>query len=93
MRGFDPGTDRIEVSEDGFGGGLLAGVPLFAQQLVVHASGAATAPVGLGQFVFDTTRSLLLWDADGTGAAAAPVALAELRDVTTLATTDIVVVA
>jgi hypothetical protein len=84
---FAAGEDLIQVDAGTFGGGLVAGAPLAAGQLVVHASNQATAPSGTGQFVFNTTSSLLLWDADGAGAGAA-VRLARLVGVTSAATTD-----
>lgn len=89
---FLAGTDRIAVSAAAFGGGLADGVALTAGQLVVKATNAATAPAGTGQFVFNTTSSTLLWDADGAGGAAG-IAVATLTGVLGLATTDIMVVA
>ncbi len=89
---FVAGTDLIQVSAAGFGGGLADDVELTAGQLVVKAGNAATAPSGTGQFVFNTTNSTLLWDADGAGGADG-VAIATLSGVLSLATTDIVVIA
>ena len=89
---FVAGSDRIQVSAAGFGGGLADGVALTAGQLVVKASNGATAPAGTGQFIYNTTSQTLLWDADGAGGLGA-VAIATLTGVATLATTDIVVIA
>lgn len=88
---FVSGTDRIEVSAAGFGGGLAEGVALGAGQLVNKAGSGATAPAGTAQFVFNTTTQTLFWDADGAGGLAG-VAVATLTGVASLATTDIVVI-
>jgi Ca2+-binding RTX toxin-like protein len=89
---FGAGADLIVVSAETFGGGLVAGVPLAAGQLVVHAASTATAAAGTGQFIFNRATSVLLWDADGAGGGAA-VALARLVGVNSLATTDLEVIA
>lgn len=78
------GTDRIEVSALGFGGGLTPG-PLLGPRLVYGSS--ATAPIG--QFLYD--GGLLSWDADGTGAGAA-VAIAQLVGAPLLLASDILVI-
>lgn len=93
IRAFSAGDDVIEVSEGGFLGGLLAGVPLAGFQLVVNNAGSATAPAGVGQFVFDGNDGVLLWDADGDDGEDDAVELAELPGVATLAPEDLVVVA
>lgn len=89
---FTAGDDLLQIDASGFLGGLAGGVPLAAGQLVVQASNAATAPAGTGQFIFNTAKSLLLWDVDGTGAAAA-VKIAKLSGVATLATSDFDIIA
>lgn len=88
---FVRGEDLLRFDASGFGGGLVAG-PLPAGRLVVHASGAATAPAGQGQFVFNTGTSMLLWDADGSGGAAA-TKVARLTGVTGLSTDDFLLIA
>lgn len=89
---FVAGTDRIQVSAAGFGGGLADGVALTAGQLVVQATNGTTAPAGTGQFVFNTTSQTLLWDADGAGGVSG-TAIAVLTGVAGLAVTDIQVIA
>ncbi len=86
---FLAGTDLLEIRAAGFGGGLVAGLPLAPAHLVVVAGATATAATG--QFLFDTTTATLSWDVDGTGLKTA-VALAALAGVAGLATTDFVLV-
>ncbi len=89
---FTAGEDLLQIDASGFLGGLIGGVGLGAGQLVVQASNGATAPAGTGQFIFNTAKSLLLWDVDGTGAAAA-VKIAKLSGVATLSTSDVDIIA
>jgi VCBS repeat-containing protein len=84
---FASGTDEIEVSASGFGGGLTAGGPV---SLVSGADPVATASTG--QFLYDTDNGNLFWDADGTGIGA-PVLIATLSNVPPLAPSDIFVAA
>ncbi|WP_376088599.1 ExeM/NucH family extracellular endonuclease [Roseomonas sp. CCTCC AB2023176] len=65
--GFASGRDVIEISVAGFGGGLAAGA-LDPTRFAANESGRAAAT--FGQFVFETDRDILWWDADGTGAGA-----------------------
>lgn len=89
---FVSGSDRLEISAAGFGGGLVAGAALSAAQLVVKAGNAATAPAGSGQFVFNTTSATLLWDADGAGGVGL-TKIAVLTGVLALTTADFQIVA
>jgi Ca2+-binding RTX toxin-like protein len=89
---FVSGSDRLEISAAGFGGGLVAGAAVAAGQLAVRASNGATAPAGVGQFVFNTASSTLLWDADGAGGAAG-TKIAVLTGVLALTTADFQLVA
>jgi Ca2+-binding RTX toxin-like protein len=66
--------DQIQADASAFGGGLAAG-PLAANRLV--AGSAPAADQAFGQFLYNTLSGQLLWDIDGTGAAAA-VAIARL---------------
>jgi Ca2+-binding RTX toxin-like protein len=84
--------DRIEISAGGFAGGLEPGEPLDPSLLRVGTSNSATTPDGVGQFIFNTTNRLLLWDADGSGLDT-PVGIAVLSGVATLAASDFVIVA
>lgn len=90
--GFAAGTDKIAVSAAGFGGGLTtaAGGFLIANQFVANAAGVATQ--ANGQFIFDSNDDVLLWDVDGTGAAAA-VVVADFANNVNFTATDITVIA
>ena len=88
---WDAGTDLLQIDASGFGGGLAPGaLPL--DRLVVHASDAATSAPGVGQFVFNTATSTLLWDADGSGAGG-PQGVAVLVGIGTLAAADFNIIA
>ena len=83
---FVSGTDQIQVSASGFGGGLIAG------GTVSLVSGSdPTASGATGQFLFDTDDGRLLWDADGTGSGAA-VLIATFSNVPPLAASDFIVI-
>ena len=83
---FVSGTDKIQVSASGFGGGLIAG------GTVSLVSGSdPTASDATGQFLFDTDDGRLLWDADGTGSGDA-VLIATLSNIPSLATSDFAVI-
>jgi len=85
--------DTIQISAAGFGGGLTAGINLGATgRFVANTTGAATSAAGIGQVTFETDTGFLRYDADGTGAGAA-IAFAVLTGFTTLAVTEIVVIA
>jgi Ca2+-binding RTX toxin-like protein len=69
---FAHGTDVIQISVAGFGGGLAAG----GTPTVVNAAsaGAAFNAASSGYFIFDSTGTLL-WDATGgSGSDATPIA-------------------
>jgi Ca2+-binding RTX toxin-like protein len=84
---FVSGTDRIEISAAGFGGGLAAG------QAVSLVVGAAPVPTLAGpQMLYDNTTGALSFDRDGTGAAAA-VLFATLVNLSALVSTDFLVTA
>jgi VCBS repeat-containing protein len=83
---FTSGTDKIQVSASGFGGGLTPGGTV---SLVSGADPAASGATG--QFLFDTDNGRLLWDADGTGAGDA-VLIATLSDIPSLTTSDFAVI-
>jgi Ca2+-binding RTX toxin-like protein len=57
--------DAIVVSAAGFGGGLVEGADLAAEQRFVAGTHATAA---LGQFEWDAAHGRLYWDVDGTGA-------------------------
>jgi VCBS repeat-containing protein len=80
------GTDKIQVSASGFGGGLVAGG---AVSLVSGTD--PTASNSTGQFLFDTDDGRLLWDADGTGSGGA-VLVATLSNIPSLQASDFAVI-
>jgi Ca2+-binding RTX toxin-like protein len=82
---FVAGTDKIEVSAAGFGGGLTAGG---AVTLISGVNPVASG--GSGVFLYSTTTGVLSWDADGAGGGAA-VVLATLTGRPAIAAGDIVV--
>ncbi|WP_426954737.1 beta strand repeat-containing protein [Muricoccus radiodurans] len=88
---FVPGTDEIEVSAAGFGGGLVAGA-LPGARFVVNTDGSTTAPSGTGQFIYESDIGRLWWDADGVGGAA-KVAIATFSGAPALTASDIHVIA
>ncbi len=85
------GTDMLELSAAGFGGGLVAG----EAAMVVNAASAAAAMGGPdGYFIFDDAGKglgTLYWDANG-GSGADAVAVATLGGVTGLSATDFLIV-
>ena len=79
-------SDQIQVSADGFGGGLVAGGP------VSFVSGSDPTATGTqGQFLYDTDDGRLLWDVDGTGGEDA-VLIATFTSVPALDAADFIVV-
>ncbi|UPY39325.1 hypothetical protein LHU95_09625 [Sediminicoccus sp. KRV36] len=65
---FTTGTDTLEFSMFGFGGGLTVGMDLAAADAFVLGAVATQAH---GQFLYTATTGALAWDVDGTGGAAA----------------------
>ncbi|QIR40677.1 hypothetical protein HCG51_30950 [Tolypothrix sp. PCC 7910] len=81
-------SDKISVSASGFGGGLVAGGTITADQFVIGtAAGDAS-----DRFIYNSVNGDLLFDIDGTGALAA-TQIAVLSSKPSLAYTDIVVIA
>ena len=84
---FASGTDRIEISATGFGGGLVAGTDATGH-FTANTTGLADAPAGTGQFVFETDTARLWWDADGSGGVTA-TQIASFAAGTALAASDL----
>ena len=61
-------------------------LPIYVSHFASNVSGTATAATA--QFVYNTTTSILYYDADGTGAGAA-IAMAKLENAFALQNTDI----
>lgn len=91
VKDFLVGTDLLEFSASGFGGGLVSG----EAAMVVNAASSATAMGGsTGYFIFDDAGKglgTLYWDATG-GSGADAVAVTILSGVTGLAATDFLIV-
>jgi Ca2+-binding RTX toxin-like protein len=85
---FVRGTDTVQVSASGFGGGLAAGATPI---LITAADGAATSnPGSKGYFIFDSSGAdagTVLWDATG-GSGADAVAIVKLEGITSLLPSD-----
>ena len=83
------GTDEIDFHHLAFGNlatGNTATGTLDVSHFASNVSGTATAATA--QFVYNTTTSILYYDADGTGAGAA-IAMAKLENAFALQNTDI----
>ncbi|NJO39255.1 MAG: hypothetical protein HC865_00790 [Cyanobacteria bacterium RU_5_0] len=86
---FFSGTDKIVVSASTFGGGLVAGEPIAANQLrAFDARGASET----ARFIYNRFNGTLIFDADGAGLGLAGVTIAKLQGSPSLTNTDIVVI-
>jgi VCBS repeat-containing protein len=83
---FVSGSDKIQISSSGFGGGLVPD-----QEVTLTSGSDPVVEGGVGQFLYDTDNGNLFWDDDGTGSDAA-VLIATFSNLPSLATTDFVVV-
>jgi Ca2+-binding RTX toxin-like protein len=85
---FVHGTDMLQISASGFGGGLVTNT---AVTLVTAASAAAASNAGTGgYFIFDnagTDAGTVLWDPTG-GSGTDAVAIVQLQGVTSLLPND-----
>jgi Ca2+-binding RTX toxin-like protein len=91
---FVRGTDKIRLDDDIFTGwsAAVSSAPQATEILV--GAGATSATTTAHRLVYNTTTGDLYYDADGTGAASAPVKFAVLSTLPgNLATTDFVIVA
>lgn len=83
---FAVSDDVLVIDATVFGGGLLAGQPLSADQFV---SGNPPQPSHAhGQFLYDSILGDLYWDGDGTGDVHAPVLMATLQGAPALTESD-----
>jgi Ca2+-binding RTX toxin-like protein len=73
---FLSGTDKLEFSAAGFGGGLTAGMD---PATVFGSSNDATFASATERFHFDSSTSTLYFDADGSDPGA-PVALVQFQN-------------
>jgi Ca2+-binding RTX toxin-like protein len=60
---FTPGQDFIQVSGQGFGGGLIAGDTITQVQFLIGSS----ATNAIQRFIYNSTSGALLFDVDGNG--------------------------
>ncbi|NCT46197.1 MAG: hypothetical protein GPJ35_24775 [Microcystis aeruginosa G11-09] len=60
---FTPGQDFIQVSRQGFGGGLIAGDTITQVQFLIGSSATNTSQ----RFIYNSTSGALLFDVDGNG--------------------------
>ncbi|NET08639.1 MAG: calcium-binding protein, partial [Symploca sp. SIO2B6] len=80
--------DKIFVSASGFGGGLVAGATITAEQFVLGSSAADASD----RFIYNQTNGNLLFDIDGIGSQAA-THIATLSSNPLITNTDIVMLA
>lgn len=93
IAGFAAAQNDLVISAAGFGGGLAAGMDLIVGGRFISAlTRTATSPAGVGQFILETDRNLLWWDADGSGGTA-PVQITFLSNITGFGGDDIRVIA
>jgi Ca2+-binding RTX toxin-like protein len=92
VSGFHTG-DHFDFSSAGFGTGLATGGvdtgTLDPSHFIANATGPTTAAQ---EFWFNTTDHTLYYDADGSGSAAHPVAIAQLTNLYVLHNSDILLV-
>ncbi|NCS55245.1 MAG: hypothetical protein GPJ23_24740 [Microcystis aeruginosa G13-05] len=60
---FTPGQDFIQVSRQGFGGGLIAGDTITQVQFLIGSSATNASQ----RFIYNSTSGALLFDVDGNG--------------------------
>jgi Ca2+-binding RTX toxin-like protein len=82
---YVPGTDLIEISPSGFGGGLAVEIGSLPSNQFVLGTAALDAD---DRFIYDTVAGALFYDADGTGATA-QVQIATFSGAPTLSAGDI----
>jgi Ca2+-binding RTX toxin-like protein len=80
-------SDKIAVSASGFGGGLVAGVPLTTDQFVL----GTTALDAGDHFIYNKTNGGLFFDIDGTGVLTA-IQIATLSSKPSLIYSDILAI-
>jgi Ca2+-binding RTX toxin-like protein len=85
---FIEGTDLIQISASGFGGGLTAGMDLTS---IFGSSGDPTFGSATERFHFDTSTGMLWFDADGSDPGAS-VALAKFLNNNNLQQDDLLIV-
>jgi Ca2+-binding RTX toxin-like protein len=74
IKDFKSGTDKIIISALGFGGGLLAGTTISAEQFLETTS--STATTAEQRLIYNSTTGGLFFDADGSGLGSSSVQFA-----------------
>lgn len=82
---FTSGSDKLQLSAKGFGGGLVAGA-LDPARLAIGTTGQAVDRND--RFIFDTDDGKLWFDKDGSAGRFKPVLIADLQDGATLTASD-----
>jgi Ca2+-binding RTX toxin-like protein len=82
---FASGTDKLEISVAGFGGGLTTGTD---PATVFGSSGNANFTSEMERFHLDTSTDTLYFDADGSGETATAVAIAQFPNQAVLQPSD-----
>jgi Ca2+-binding RTX toxin-like protein len=86
---FVSGTDHLEISATGFGGGLTAGMD---PSTVFGSSNDATFASANERFHFDVSTQTLYFDADGSDTNAAAAAIAHVQNNVTLHANDLLLI-
>ncbi|XPM52951.1 MAG: calcium-binding protein [Leptolyngbya sp. IPPAS B-1204] len=89
---FQVGQDKMRVSAAAFGGGLISGTTITANQFRA-AAGATTAISAEHRFIYNSTTGALFYDADGNRTGFGTVQIATLTTKPLLSHSDIVVIA
>jgi Ca2+-binding RTX toxin-like protein len=90
---YGKGVDKIAISAEGFGGGLVEGLALVAGETFnASRTNVATSAAGVGQFIYEQDAKALWWDADGAGGDDS-VLIATFKPKPNLVPTDIIIVA
>jgi Ca2+-binding RTX toxin-like protein len=84
---FVVADDTIQVSAAGFGGGLLAGAAIAANQFVIGSTSVNPS----SRFIYNSVTGALFFDQDGSGSGIAQIQLAQLSKGLALTNADIFV--
>ncbi|MGH1396920.1 MAG: calcium-binding protein, partial [Trichormus sp.] len=87
LNDFDATNELIQVSADGFGGGLLAG-SLLASQFTLGASATTSDQ----RFIYDLSTGALYFDQDGSAGGFSQVKFAQINSGSSLSENNFVVV-
>lgn len=99
--GFKPKQNSLQISAEGFGGGLKAGTPLAKQQFIsspfgpygFYLFGGTSGDSSSGLFIYNAITGMLLFDRNGIPGGADSSVVATFAGAPTLTASDIAVVA